>query len=286
MKKIFTVIVLLFSQISFALGNPSYEIIDMEVSNNLPFIRLKLENEEVKFMLDTGARNQVLVLEKDIIAKLTSLIPFSVMERSTDITGKMFTVKKYILPKFNIGDISFVQLRVVEDSNWGLKSGGSIDKDGVIGLELFLEKGIILDYPNRKLVIIDRKMPEEYDCDNWHNLQFKVDRDGVSIFANIDGKGEKRFILDTGSTISLIKPTSIGNNIPSNHCNISLTQDGKCSFIKPSNISISNIDVVENMFYIYNFQAEFEPDGILGYDFIANKVIYIDFAKRVIKLKP
>jgi hypothetical protein len=48
--------------------------------------------------------------------------------------------------------------------------------------------------------------------------------------------------------------------------------------------SIKNIDYKGIFFYIYDMQ-EFMADGILGYEFLSDKVIYIDFDKRVMKIK-
>lgn len=286
MKSFFIFITLIISQICLALGDPKYEIIDMEITNNLPFINLQVEDQKAKFLLDTGARNQVLVLDEAILAKLTTIKAFRAKEKTRDITGKSYIAKRYILPKFNIGRISFLQQRIVEDTDWGLSTGKTtIPKDGVIGLELFLNKGIIIDYPQNKFTIIDRKMPIGYDTDNWHELKFKVDREGVSIYTAIDNGDIKRFILDTGATLSIIKPKSIGNNIIKNNCYIDLDKDGKCSYIKPKDIKLNNSNIRSLDLYLYNFPPEFEADGILGYDFIFDKVIYIDFDKRVTKIK-
>jgi hypothetical protein len=37
-------------------------------------------------------------------------------------------------------------------------------------------------------------------------------------------------------------------------------------------------------FYIYNFTSPI-ADGILGYDFLTDKILYIDFDKRIMKIK-
>lgn len=286
MKSLFIFITLIISQVCLALSSPKYEIIDMEIVNNLPFVNLQVENQRARFLLDTGARNQVLVLDKDILSKLTSIKAFRAKEKNIDITGKEYIAKRYILPKFNIGKISFLQQRIVEDTDWGLSTKNiSIPKDGVIGLELFLNKGIIIDYPQNKLTIIDRKMPIEYDTDNWLELKFKVDREGVSIYTSINNEKVKRFILDTGATLSIIKPKAIGNNIVKNDCNIYLSKGGKCSYIKPKNMKLNNSNISELPLYLYDFPPEFEADGILGYGFLSDKVIYIDFDKRVTKVK-
>lgn len=286
-RKFFLILIMIVtSHTCFALGDPNYEIIDMEITHNLPFINLQVEEQKAKFMLDTGARNQVLVLDKDILAKLTTIKAFNTKEKSIDITGKSYIAKRYILPKFNIGKINFLQLRLVENTNWGLSAGKPIlKKEGVIGLELFINKGIIIDYPQNKLTIIDRKMPIEYDTDNWPQLKFKVDREGVSIYADIDNGETKRFILDTGATISIIKPKSIGDNIINHDCSLSLSKERKCRYITPKNIKLNNLDIKQLFFYLYDFSPEFEADGILGYDFLVDKVIYIDFNKRIIKIK-
>lgn len=277
--------ILLVSQSCLAKQNPAYEIIDLTINNNLPMIQFQIEDKKVELLFDTGARNQSLVLEKNILAKLKTIIEFKRQFKSTDITGKEYIAKKYILPKFAIGNINFSKVEVSEDTNWGLKSGNNLfTKDGVIGLELFTDKAIIIDYPNKKLVIINKKYPNEYDIDRWQKLDYKIDRFGLSIYTSIDGDIVKRFILDTGSNISIIKPSSVGKSKVMYDCNAQLSPNTSCSYIKSNKLSLKGIDYKGIFFYLYNFKQPI-ADGILGYDFLADKIIYIDFDKRIMKIK-
>lgn len=269
MKHIILILFLLVSFQGVAKNPPNYHIMDLEFTNNLPFVYIAVEDQKARCLVDTGARNGVLVLQKDIIAKLKTIIPFSVKEKISDVTGKKYIAQKYILPKFNMGAVNFLQLRLAEDTNWGIGEGKIEGKDGVIGLELFLNKGIIIDYINKKFVVIDGKIPEEYDVDDWHELTFKVDRFGVSIFVQMDNEKEtRRFILDTGANISIIKPEFISY---------------KNSAI--SNLKLNNLDLGDFLIYNYNLPVDFEPDGILGYNFLEGRMIYIDFEKRITRLR-
>ena len=150
-------------------------------------------------------------------------------------------------------------------------------------LGLFQEKAIIIDYPKQKLVIINETIPADYDVDNWQKLDFKLDRFGIAIYARIDGGDYKRFILDSGSNISLIRPNSVGLNKIENNCDAILTPGKECSAIKTQNFIINGIDSGSMFFYLYSFE-EPAADGILGYDFLADKAIYIDFKKRIMRL--
>jgi hypothetical protein len=269
MKHILLILFLLFSFQALAKKTPNYHIMDLEFTNNLPFVYITVEDQKARCLVDTGARNGVLVLQKDIVAKLKTIVPFAVKEKTSDLTGKKYIAQKYILPKFNMGDLHFLQLRLSEDTNWGVGGGEIEGKDGVIGLELFLDKGIIIDYANKKFVVVDGKIPAEYDVDNWHELTFKVDRFGVSLFVRMDDEKEtRRFILDTGSNVSIIKPELI---------------DYKDSAIP--NLKLYDLDLGKILIYNYNLPIDFEPDGILGYNFLEGRAIYIDFDKRTTKLR-
>lgn len=284
-------IITIFPQICLATPpSPAYEILDIEFINNLPFVNIQVENEKAKVLLDTGARNQVLVLKEDILSKLSTIKLFPTKEKSSDITGKEYIATKYILPNFNIGAVSFFQVRLTQDTNWGLSDDSAENilktKDGVIGLELFINKAIIIDYPHKKLTIIYEKYPEEYDIDNWHNLDFKVDRYGLNLYLSIDQNKTKRFILDSGSNISLIKQSSIGTSEVKNDCLITLMNDNSCNYVESRNLILKHLELANMKFFLYNFQRDFEPDGIIGYDFLEDKVLYIDFNKRIMKMKP
>lgn len=258
MKYILLISFLLFSFHGIAKNSPNYHIMNLEFTNNLPFLYITVEDQKARCLVDTGARNGVLFLQKDIIEKLKTIIPFSVKEKTSDVTGKEYIAQKYILPKFNMGAVNFLQLRLSEDTNWGVSEGKINGKDGVIGLELFLNKGIIIDYVNKKFVVIDGKIPEEYDVDNWYELKFKVDRFGVSLFIQMDDeKDTRRFILDTGANISIIKPELI------NH------QNSATPHLKSNGIDLGQI-----LIYNYELPVDFEPDGILGYNFLEGRAIY------------
>ncbi len=277
------VLVLNFNFHAYAKG---YEVLDLILENNLPFIEINVEDQKLKMLLDTGARNEVLVVEKDKITNLKNLAEFPVKFKSYDITGKMYLAKKYILPVLRIGDISFFKVRVSEDTNWGLSTGdkASIKKDGVVGLELFNDKAIIIDYPNRKFIISNGNFPDEYEIQTWRTIDYKISKEGLSIFINIDSAFPKRFILDSGSNISIIKPASIGSNQILGGCEATLTTGVACTYIKPNKFIIKEQNYPNIDFYIYNFMS-LQADGILGYNFLADKAIYINFLTREIKIK-
>lgn len=279
---------IIFSQVSFAKSSESYEILDIEFIDHLPFINIKVEGNSAKVLIDTGARNKYLVLSESILAKLSTTKQFPTKEKSSDITGKEYIATEYVLPQFNIGSIPFIQTRVSQDTNWGLSEGGAksplTTKDGVIGLALFINKAIIIDYPNKKFVIIDGKYPPQYDIDNWNDIAFKVDRYGLSFFLNIDNNKTKRFILDSGANITLIKQSAAGISEIKNDCMFSL-MNYNCRYIKSETLKLKDLELPNLQMFIFDFPRDFEPDGILGYNFLEDKVLYIDFNKRIMKMK-
>jgi hypothetical protein len=160
MIKILYLSLLLLSKITFAKDELGFEIIDINITNKLPFVTLQVEDKKLEFLLDTGARNKVLVVDKNIVTDLKTLIEFPRQSKGANIAGKSFIGREYILPKFNIGLINFTKVRLAEDTNWGLStSGDTLKKDGVVGLELFEDKAIIIDYPKQKLIIMNGKIP-------------------------------------------------------------------------------------------------------------------------------
>ncbi|MEK6734051.1 MAG: hypothetical protein AABY27_02985 [Pseudomonadota bacterium] len=283
--RIFVILLsILLNNFSFAEKTLSYSILDIEFNDRLPFVTVFIEGRPVKLLLDTGARNAFLILNKDIIATLNTLVEFPIKFKSQDITGKTYIAKKYILPKFNIDNINFIKVKLDEDTNWGLTTGPKKTKDGAIGLELFSNKAIILDYPNKKLAIIDGKIPPEYDIENWSKINYEIDRYGLIISAVIDRGWAKTFVLDSGSNISIIKPTSGGTNNIQYDCDINLSPGLQCTHINTQVFSINDINYKNLQFYLYHF---YEPtsDGILGYNFLIDKIIYIDFIKKQIRIK-
>ena len=284
MIKLLLLILYFIANSAQAAIKPSYTILDLEIINNLPFVKFNIEDQQVSLLLDTGARNAELILDKKILAKLKSIVEFERKQKSSDVQDKKYIVRKYILPKFNIGEINFYKVQIAEDSKWGLTTGGILEKQGAIGLGLFDEKAIIIDYPNKKLIVIDRLIPKDYQVSTWDEVPYKINLYGLNLLAKIDKKNkEKNFILDSGANISIIKSKSTGDNIVDKNCNIILKNGVNCGFIQTPQLSISNKNYNPVKLFIYDFNQPL-ADGILGYEFFADKQIYIDFGKRIMKI--
>ncbi len=280
------IFLLFFLVVSSGQAKEFYEILDLKIENGLPFVNLNIEGQNLKLLLDTGARNTELIVDKKFISNFKTLVEFKRKGKSGDVTGKKYIAKHYLLPNLKIGQLHFKKVNLAEDTKWGLKTVGSeLKNDGAIGLALFANKSIIIDYPNQKLVIIEgNKIPSQYEIKKWLDIPYKISLYGLHLFVNIDKSMiKKNFILDSGANLSIIKPSSIGNNIISKDCKVKFDLKSECRYVKDSLFKVDDINFNNMSFYLYDFK-EPTSDGIIGYNFLYNKQIFIDFEKRKIKI--
>jgi hypothetical protein len=260
----------------------AFETLDISFDNYLPFINIEVEGKSYKCLLDTGNRSDQLVLNEEILLNLKTIKPFSRKIKISNAAGIEYIAKKYILPKFNIGKIIFNKVTLSENTHWGVKSSNTPNnsKDGVVGMALFEGKSIIIDYPNSKLVISDNgELPGDYKIKNWNNLDYKLDLNGISIYAYVDSQ-LKRFILDSGANLSIIKPSSLNLTI----CKNKKMDDNQCIH-QVNNLKVQNTPN-SHPFSLYLYEMNgYKIDGLLGYNFLINHIIYIDFNQKIIKIQ-
>jgi hypothetical protein len=293
--KVLFIFILLFIPINslcLAAEDKKYEVLPIDFTDDIPYINLLIENTRVRCMLDTGAATTDLALPKDVLSTLKTIKLTSEKKKATDLTGKIYTFSEYSFPRLFIGKLLYTNLVISENYNWGLSVNSTNDVSehyntaGVVGLNLFKDKKIIIDYNNKKFVIIEQEssLPTEYDIENWEVTPFKLDDEGISLYAAIDKTHIGRFILDTGANKSLIKPTSTGTNKISSDCDIPLLPNNKCAFIETKKFSLENRSLGKTHFYLHDFPQP-TADGILGGDFLANKIIYLDLKKQIMRIK-
>lgn len=142
------------------------------------------------------------------------------------------------------------------------------NKDGIIGISLFKDQKLIIDYSAKKVIFFNNKLlPKSYRSLKWKKFDLEMSDDGLVISGNIGSKAV-RFLIDTGATASILKPSFVDEN----------TQQGQK--IEKS-ISFNNFNIRNIKFYLHEFQ-EPQVDGILGYNFFLRQVVCLDLIESKI----
>lgn len=199
--------------------------------------------------------------------------------RTVDITGKIKKLPYFSLKQAEAFEYKATQITGVEYKPWGAYIDGTKLDDnmknieqGVIGLNFFKENNLIIDYSKKRLVVLKPGSTHpEYSARSWHVSPLSASKNTLVVKATLDGKLCK-FLIDTGSGGSVLRKTFLSNSEVDNQTSIT-----------SNNLRISEKSLVALKLWLFDF-ADTEFDGILGYDFFSQYVVFLDFQNNVIKI--
>lgn len=238
-------------------------------------------------MLDTGS-SEGLHLENSNIKKIFNNKSLDVKNKTPyrymDILGNENNVTSWTVDKLSISNVTFNNVKIVELQPWGLNIGEKIIQTEVVGLGIFYEKKIILDFKKNKLIIL--KDTPEY-TKNWSSYPIEQTESGLKITAYAQNK-PLNFIIDTAASHSIVFSSRLPNKNKYLGCNV-ISSEALSSDCNVQNILIR--DVKGNMQNEYAIAINSLPskniefDGLLGMSFMKNKIILIDLAKKVLYIQ-
>lgn len=254
---------------------------------NQPAIKIEIEGHQYCVTLDLGSSHPI-DLRKDILEKIKNK---SMSESSTynGISGNSYIMQGYKLPTvslFNLkvdGLIGFEEsIEFLRDAKFGpfgglLRELSSLfefySRDGRLGWP-FLKEGVaFFDFPKSKLFLaknIDSiSLPLGFFLSDWVCIPFEIEKSGLIIQLDTEF-GVKKFLLDTGSTCSVLKIPQA----PNSHreaCEMQELRVGEQN-LGPWKFRFLKIDPVD-------------CDGILGFDFFKSYPFCLDFLNKKVYFK-
>lgn len=278
MKKNYFLLLLFFS-LNVSLAQPANSItMALDLSDHHPVLKGKINREELRFIFDSGATTPV-ILKREVINRNKDIKETGKYFKYIDTVGKITQVPQIIIPSIDLSGflLNNVEGRIYKP--WGLVLNRNVeqkeelgpelfqrDKDGIIGIGIFYHQRLIIDYPNKRMVVFHHShFPKLYQSLKWTKCQLELNKEGLFISGLVGDKVAK-FLLDTGTTASILKP----------------------KFAKPGSksanikrISFNDFKVDDLKFHFYDFQ-EPKVDGVLGYNFFLNYVVFLDLIKKQI----
>ncbi|AHN25198.1 hypothetical protein GAPWK_0621 [Gilliamella apicola] len=285
-KKILFLIMLFMSR--FAQSLEATWDLTFDNGYNLPSVTMDLQGEKTQFILDTGSKS-ALHLPMALINKIPNKTENAEKMKLNDLTGDIKEVRSFIVDKLKLGSFIFNNVPVLEYKNWGLfipidltknnheKKGTDVEKS-VIGLGLFKDYVLTINYPENKITISDDIKVSDDLNKNWFSIPFYLNNYGLVINL-FDGLKNYKMILDTGAAVSIIKEKSLSPftsklTVPENNFRyISLEMKGIAS------------DKVKAII-IDSLPDEFQSDGLLGTDFFSKNRVKIDFRNKKMWIQP
>lgn len=254
--------------------------IDIDLSNYMPVINGIVENRQVSLIFDSGA-SAPLILKNCIIEKSKNIKRTGKYSRSIDAKGEIQKSPEIIIPNINLNGLVLTNIRGYIYKPWGLeikdnsgKKEGLVPasfqekKDGVIGIGLFYNRKVIIDYPAKKIIIFQEKnLPKPYASKHWIKSKIDIGSQGLTVAGRIGNK-TATFLIDTGATTSILKKNFVRKN-----------NSRAQRAVKTVAFDAFQIDKLS--FYLHDFQ-EPKVDGILGYNFFQNHIVCLDLVHKEI----
>ena len=255
--------------------------IEFIAESGLPKTTVEIEGSPYSLMIDLGS-SDVLSLSSEILAIIHAKTP---LEETyfVDIKGNEYKTERFLIPEIKLGRMRAYKITVTEESYDFLTDGSLIGhhqrpkeeiakaKPGSIGRGLFEKNtNLFLDFHNGIVYgcnKLDNRKKNGYQIQKMVSVPFELNhRSGIVLQAKTDF-GIKRFMLDTGASRCLLKPSS---------------SQEQMQFYQSSLFRIGKKEFGPQEFLLFEIDSSFDNiDGIIGMDFLKEHVIYLDFKKKL-----
>lgn len=282
-KILLLLVIQLLAMTCFAEANET--TLPLTFSQDAPAITVEIQGKNIPLIFDTGDASDAITLSPEALQNLK--VHFTGQQVCADSLSGKDCMQSFIIPELKIGDfvLQNVQGQLMPHI-WGNDKGLVMTqawKDGVIGLPLLKNFGVLIDYPNDEIVLTKNfQMPNIIDKEDWVKIPFTFDKN-ISTTAEINGSPLK-IVWDTGAI-----PSSIRSDIPIN-ANISECPDRykivipQCKRIKTTNFTMSK-QKLDNTWFIVRDMPQLPFDALLGSNFFANNLVFIDFKNNTLSVK-
>ncbi|MGB8663473.1 MAG: hypothetical protein WCD24_01755 [Serratia inhibens] len=250
----------------------------------LPLIDVRINNRLHTLMLDTGSGEGMHLYKHD----LDNLVANSVLQateqaprRLMDVSGGENKVSSWKISRLFISNIPFDNVEAVSFKPWGLSMGGDVPVNEVMGLGLFRERRVMMDFKNDRLQILSN-LPS--DIKKWSSYPIEQTESGLRVTASA-GDAPLHLIVDTAASHSLL----FSDRLPSG-----LLFSG-CRDIEPE---ASNLDCRVTKIALTDREGktrddlaivtsgatpqELDFDGLLGMKFMRGHRVIIDMPERLL----
>ncbi len=263
-------------------------------AGNLIVVKAKADTIEGNFILDTGAPNLVL--------NITYFRDYPVTHISDaeqkDITGSSPIVTQTEVARFVFGALDYyrVQADLIDMGN--IENSKGIKILGLLGVELFKDCGMIIDYEKNLIYLhrINRKESATYldellkDAAAYHTLPIEILDNRILVRTELAGK-KLKLVIDYAAESNILDsrlPDKVFNNV-------SITRRvllngignkkvealyGDLKSMRVGSQDISNLPVLITNLEYTCFSQNACINGVLGFDFLSLHKIGFNFAKR------
>ncbi|KOY63127.1 hypothetical protein AM629_04240 [Photorhabdus heterorhabditis] len=255
---------------------------------SLPIANLEIDGKTQNLMIDTGSIIG-LHLSKNLMSKISGLVIEPEKARSTDLTGKIFLNDKFNIPQLSINGMVFKDVTGVSLTPWGMTLMGDnhLPSSMVIGLDLFKEKVVLIDYKSRKLSVSDHLQALGVNVDEgWIKLPLRLTKEGIAVKVSQNFKSYN-MVLDTGASVSIFWKERL-KSPPANISCQAVVQEMDNEGCVASTFQLDEMGakgIKLNSVLVDGEFNQLNTDGLIGNNFFNKYAILIDFSGKRLFIK-
>lgn len=263
---------------------------------------LNINGKPSQFQLDTGSQT-ALHLPLNTLQQLPDTTKNQNTNKNLDLSGKINETQKFLIKHLDINGLNFDNINAEELKPWGWSYSSTAepqqapapdDNLPVIGLPLFQNHILTLDFAHKKIIIDDGQDSTQIN-QQWIAFPYNIHPKEGIIINLTDQKKTYSLVLDTGASMTFIKgkllPASFNssNKIPapkSEGATLRLNKKGNPQTVKIilTNPSIRKFPIRAAI--MDGMPEQFESDGLLGEDFLKKYSVKIDQKNQQLWIKP
>ncbi len=265
--------------------------LDFKTSKSQPLIFLPTfinEKGPFEFLLDTGANMSLLT--KDLAQKIS--VEEIEQKEALGAAGKKIKASLGKVDSISVGNINENDIQI-----------GILDElpkcigHGVIGYNFLKNYILAIDYPKQKLILATTAIDQHENHQNPANMIFKIanpERPLIFVDAHVNQQDSFQFILDTGASHTVISPNlAMQMGIEGDNSAAAMGAGGAVqnSIANIASLSVGHVCVEKMMVLIADIFSGLgqavgsEIDGILGYDFLNQFKLVIDFPQQLLRFE-
>lgn len=270
------------------LFSPSYHaVIPIKTTRSLlPYVEATIDRQTLPLTIDLGSKLEITV-------DIPALQPLKKKPKETalwkNIKGKEYEQHTFILSSLKLEDLVFdspvaVESTVEEQRESVLYSpecfiGKPKETVGCLGRNLLKKYNLFFDIQQAKMIATDKfenLAKDGYPIKSFTAVPFLLDPKGILVNVKTD-LGKLKLLLDTGCTVTIIRDHL-------NRCNgTNQEKEFGMPMMTTREFTLGETDFGSQTLYFYKITEKLRDiDGLLGMDFIANHLIYIDFKKKLL----
>jgi len=253
----------------------------LHFENKIPVVTLRIGDRDLPFTLDTGA-SDALYVNEEVEHAIPGLTRTGRQLKSMDLGGKVALNEEVSVRDLVVDGMHFGTRTGRTLTPWGMSADGSLPppRISVLGSHFFDGKKVLFDFSAGRLTVWNDSSNGLADVSNWKSIPYERTSEGY-VVALESSMQNYHVVLDSASTISLIKRTSIAPSEPETDCDIQFKPGDRCRKLK---VRLPGESLALEL-YAMDFPPRFEADGLVGRAFFDIYQVYLDDVRHVLSVR-